>query len=60
MFTFIQLSPSQYWFFCDICKHTNLSQFRYYIKEKQTENNFGPLFCKKCKEKIENGEINYD
>ena len=54
MLTFIQLGPSQYYLFCSICNKTNLSQFRYYIKEKDD----GKFYCKKCKEKIENGEIN--
>ena len=56
--TFIQLGISQYWLMCSICEKTNLSQFRYYIKEKETAESFGGFYCKKCKEKIENGEIN--
>ena len=60
MITFIQLGPSEYWLFCSICNKTNLSQFRYYIKEKETEESVGPCFCRICKEKIESGEIKYE
>jgi len=52
MKTFIQLGPSQYYLFCCICNKTNLSQFRYYIKEDD-----GKFYCKKCKEEIENEQI---
>ena len=58
--TFVQLSESQYWLMCNICGKTNYSQFRYYIQEQKTANSLGGFYCKKCKEKIENGSINVE